>query len=139
MKMTSQKKTHGKRLYMVYEEKFVIKLFPANVPLHIETSKLICIANQFIDSYLSLGNWGGRWEEESLALKRLIMKQDLSLTHFMPLISFDTPWCFQGVSKETSGMKWVNHIRIVNPSGDYERTFICKWLYQTHKYLLRKW
>ena len=31
----------------------------------------------------------------------------------MPLLSFDTPckhlvfWCFQGVSKETSGMKWV--------------------------------
>ena len=64
VKMTSQKKTHGKRLYMVYEEKFVIKLFPANVPLHIETSKLICIANQFIDSYLSLGNWGGGGEWE---------------------------------------------------------------------------
>ena len=38
------------------------------------------------------------------------------LTHFMPLISFDTPenirklevfWCFKGVSKEISGMKWV--------------------------------
>ena len=40
----------------------------------------------------------------------------LCLTHFMPLISFDTPWkhqkpevfCFQGVWKEVSGMKWVN-------------------------------
>ena len=39
------------------------------------------------------------------------------LTHFMPLISFDTPWkhqktrgfdVFRGVSKEMSGMKWVN-------------------------------
>ena len=40
-----------------------------------------------------------------------------SLTHFMPLNSFDTPWkhqktrdffwCFLGVSKETGGMKWV--------------------------------
>ena len=38
------------------------------------------------------------------------------LTHFMPLIFFDTPenirkplffWYFQGVSKEISGMKWV--------------------------------
>ena len=26
----------------------------------------------------------------------------------MPLISFDTPWRHQGVSKEISGMKWVN-------------------------------
>ena len=34
-----------------------------------------------------------------------------SLTHFMPLISFDTPWkrFFQGVSKEISGMKQVNY------------------------------
>ena len=41
------------------------------------------------------------------------------LTHFMPLISFDTPeniktpevfWCFQGVSKEISGMKWGKKI-----------------------------
>ena len=38
------------------------------------------------------------------------------LTHFMPLVSFDTPEhirkplvfsCFQRVSRETSGMKWV--------------------------------
>ena len=38
-------------------------------------------------------------------------------THFMPLISFDTPenirkplvfWCFQGLSKEISGIKWFN-------------------------------
>ena len=27
------------------------------------------------------------------------------LTHFVPLVSFNTPW---GVMKETSGMKWVN-------------------------------
>ena len=42
---------------------------------------------------------------------------NLPLTHFMPLISFDTPenirkteffWCFQGVSKEIIGMKRVN-------------------------------
>ena len=34
-----------------------------------------------------------------------------SLTHFLPLISFDTPlvFCFQGVSKEISGMKWFNN------------------------------
>ena len=25
----------------------------------------------------------------------------------MPLVSFDNPRCFQGVSKETSGMRWV--------------------------------
>ena len=41
-----------------------------------------------------------------------------TLTHFMPLVSFGTPWKYQktfgflifsgGVSKETSGMKWVN-------------------------------
>ena len=38
------------------------------------------------------------------------------LTQFMPLVSFNNPWkhqktrvfCFQEVSKETSGMKWVN-------------------------------
>ena len=39
------------------------------------------------------------------------------LTHFMSLVFFDTPGqhqktraflCFQGVSKETCGMKWVN-------------------------------
>ena len=30
----------------------------------------------------------------------------ITLTHFLPLISFDT-LCFQGVSKEISGMKWV--------------------------------
>ena len=32
------------------------------------------------------------------------------LTHFIPLVSLDTPrnfWCIQGVSKETIGMKWV--------------------------------
>ena len=41
---------------------------------------------------------------------------DLMLTHFVPLISFDTPWkhqktrsfLFSGVSKEICGMKWVN-------------------------------
>ena len=36
-----------------------------------------------------------------------------SLTHFMPLISFVIPpvfWCFQGVSKKISGMKWVVQI-----------------------------
>ena len=41
----------------------------------------------------------------------------IPLTHSMPLVSFNTPenirkpevfWCFQGVSKETSGLKWVN-------------------------------
>ena len=32
----------------------------------------------------------------------------LYLTHFMSLISFDTP-PFQGVSKEISGMKWANN------------------------------
>ena len=40
----------------------------------------------------------------------------LTLTHFIPLISFDTPWnirkllvfwCFQGVLKEISSTKWV--------------------------------
>ena len=40
----------------------------------------------------------------------------LTLTHFMPTISFTPPenirkavvfLCFQGVSKETNGMKWV--------------------------------
>ena len=35
----------------------------------------------------------------------------LFLTHFMPLISFDTPWK-QEVSKKISGMKWVNQINI---------------------------
>ena len=25
----------------------------------------------------------------------------------MPLVSFNIPWCFQAVSKETSGMKWI--------------------------------
>ena len=36
------------------------------------------------------------------------------LTHFMPQVSFDIPWKhqktkdFQGASKETTGMKWVN-------------------------------
>ena len=42
----------------------------------------------------------------------------LLLTHFMPLVSFDTPWkqktraflMFSGVSKETSGMKLVKHL-----------------------------
>ena len=31
-----------------------------------------------------------------------------SLTHFIPLVSFDTPWkrCFQGVSKKASSLKW---------------------------------
>ena len=42
-----------------------------------------------------------------------------SLTHFMPLSLSIPPesitkpllfWCFQGVSKETTGMKWVNTI-----------------------------
>ena len=39
---------------------------------------------------------------------------DYGLTHFRPLISFDTPWkkplvfwCFQGISKEISGMIMV--------------------------------
>ena len=37
------------------------------------------------------------------------------LTHFMPLVFFDTAryhWCFQGASKETSGMKWVKDKQI---------------------------
>ena len=42
----------------------------------------------------------------------------IQLTHFMPVISFDTPenirkpeifWCFLRVSKEISDMKWVNN------------------------------
>ena len=53
---------------------------------------------------------------------------------FMPLSSFDTPWkhqktsgfrMFSGVSKEISGMKWVNviwkHLQIM----DYS---FCEWL-----------
>ena len=44
------------------------------------------------------------------------------LTHFMPLISFCTPenirklevlWCFRGIYKETSSMKWVKFSRHV--------------------------
>ena len=41
------------------------------------------------------------------------------LTHFMPLVYFYTAWkqqktsnfLFQGVQKETGGMKWVQEIR----------------------------
>ena len=41
---------------------------------------------------------------------------NIPFTHFMPLISFDTPrkqkqevfLCFQAASKQISGMKWVN-------------------------------
>ena len=48
---------------------------------------------------------------------RKVMKFGANLlTHFMPLVSFGTPenrkpkvfLCFQGVSKEINGTKWVN-------------------------------
>ena len=35
---------------------------------------------------------------------------EVVLTHFMPLVF----WCFQGVSKETSDMKWVNVLFVVS-------------------------
>ena len=44
------------------------------------------------------------------------------LTHFMPLVSFDTSWkrrCFQGVSKVTSGMKWVKRYRKYTKLNSY--------------------
>ena len=41
---------------------------------------------------------------------------DWLLNHFMPLISFDTPWKqkTRGVSKEISGRKWVNEKEMSN-------------------------
>ena len=45
-----------------------------------------------------------------------ISGEECSLTHFMPMVSFYTPWKYQtpevsryfpGVWKETSGMKWL--------------------------------
>ena len=46
-------------------------------------------------------------------LPKLVFYFYAPLTHFIPLISFDTPrnqevfWCFQRVSKEISSIKWV--------------------------------
>ena len=51
------------------------------------------------------------------------------LTRFMPLISFDTPWKhqktfgFQGVSKEISGMKWVNKFILPKMFAEFFVTF----------------
>ena len=59
-----------------------------------------------------------------------LKKLQKSLTHFMPLIFFDNPmktsenlWCFQGVSKEISGMKWVNR-NLHFLCGEYSLLFV---------------
>ena len=49
-----------------------------------------------------------------------ILIQITLLTHFMPLVSFDTPWkywCFQGASKETSGMERVKRCIIFHSAA----------------------
>ena len=52
--------------------------------------------------------------KENLIFHNFIKHQWVLLTHFMPLASFYTPYktsgnvWFQGVQKETSGMKWDN-------------------------------
>ena len=84
------------------------------------------------------------------------------LTHFVPLVSFDTPpenrkpkvsWCFQGVSKETSGMKWVdvyskyctrlNHANVTERSIKYIHYFyqliyslIGQLVFRSHDFIL---
>ena len=49
-------------------------------------------------------------------IERQLLTHDVCLTHFMLLVSLYTPWkyqknwsflCFQGVWKETSGIKWA--------------------------------
>ena len=51
----------------------------------------------------------------------VVIKSFFILTHFTPLVSFDTPWShqkirgflmFSRVSKETKDMKWVKEIKI---------------------------
>ena len=59
-------------------------------------------------------NWRFTW---ACILKASKSSLQIFLTHFMPLIYFDTPWkhqktygflMFSGVSKEISGTKWVS-------------------------------
>ena len=52
-----------------------------------------------------------RSSSNAIANREKYGKTEIWISHSMPLISFDNPWkhvfwCFQGVSKEISGMKW---------------------------------
>ena len=48
----------------------------------------------------------------------LIAFQNLLFSPFIPLVSFYTP-IFQGVYKETSGMKWVKRNEVLSPPPQY--------------------
>ena len=79
----------------------------------------------------------------------------LILTHFIPLISFDTPWnirkllvfwCFQGVSKEISGTKWVNaedkkirFLLLIHFVSSIPFYFKCFWVFCSNKYWNCSW
>ena len=60
-------------LIYVVPKSFYLSLFHDESPCHIETSPLICSANQ----------WTGFYMIENSAMKEL--------THFIPLVSFYTP------------------------------------------------
>ena len=68
------------------------------------------------DAKLSLHNLSWLWKISFYYWRYLWSR----LTHYIPLVSFNTPrkhqktrvfWCFQGVSKETSGMEWFNMMK----------------------------
>ena len=80
---------------VIFRHPELFKPLTTNVLHHIETSQLICIANQ-LTGFIWWGNRGRYW------VKRLKGKTHFyflvhfaALTHFQPMVRFYTPWKHQ--------------------------------------------
>ena len=112
------KKVPGFHTCNVIEKRLQHRCFPCKIfkntyfKEHLRMARFVSVPwYSYIDSFLgSIAH--------VLIFKLVSSFLQMLLTHFMPLISFDTPrkpevfLCFQGASKEISGLKWGNTLLV---------------------------